>query len=138
MNKGIQKRFIIRLNSIEKVEELLQETYNLATNQINQLQEEINIIKNTTTLKDIDIDAKEKYGKTINNYLVSMQKAIDRKFEIAKFMGEVAKYNGNINKALDNVEIKNSSLNLDQIRKAVNQINDNNNSPEKYELKQKK
>ena len=138
MNKGIQKRFIIRLNSIEKVEELLQETYNLATNQINQLQEEINIIKNTTTLKDIDIDAKEKYGKTINNYLVSMQKAIDRKFEIAKFMGEVVKYNGNINKALDNVEIKNSSLNLDQIRKAVNQINDNNNSPEKYELKQKK
>lgn len=137
MNNSIQKKFVIRLNSIEKVEELLQETYNLATNQINQLQEEINIIKNTTTLKDTDIDGKEKYGKTINNYLVSMQKAIDRKFEIAKFMGDIAKYNGNINKALDNTNANNSSLNLDKIRKAVNEIN-SGDSPEKYELKQTK
>lgn len=137
MNNSIQKKFVIRLNSIEKVEELLQETYNLATNQINQLQEEINIIKNTTTLKDTDIDGKEKYGKTINNYLVSMQKAIDRKFEIAKFMGDIAKYNGNINKALDNTNANNSLLNLDKIRKAVNEIN-SGDSPEKYELKQTK
>lgn len=137
MNNTIQKKFVIRLNSIEKVEELLQETYNLATNQINQLQEEINIIKNTTTLKDTDIDGKEKYGKTINNYLTSMQKAIDRKFEIAKFMGDIAKYNGNINKALDNVDNSSSSLNLDKIRKAVNEIN-TSDSPEKYELKQNK
>lgn len=137
MGNSIQKKFVIRLNSIEKVEELLQEAYNLATNQINQLQEEINVIKNTTTLKDADMDVKEKYGKTINNYLISMQKAIDRKFEIAKFMGDIAKYNGNINKAIDNTDSNNSSLNLDKIRKAVNEIN-NSDSPEKYELKQNK
>lgn len=132
---GVNKRFNVKLKNIEKVEELLQEVYILATNQINQIQEEITIIKNSIPLKDSDIDTKEKYGKTINNYLLTLQKAIDKKFEIAKFMGEVIKYNGNISDALNDASFaKTSKLELDKIRQTVKEINDNNN-PEKYELK---
>lgn len=132
---GNNKKFNVKLKSLEKVEELLQEVYILATNQINQIQEEITIIKNSISLKDTDIDTKEKYGKTINNYLLTLQKAIDKKFEIAKFMGEVIKYNGNINDALNDTNFnKTSKLELDKIRQTVKEINDNNN-PEKYELK---
>lgn len=131
-----QRKFIIRLNSLEKVEQLLQETYDLATNQINQIQNEISKIANSTPLVDTDIEVKEKYGKIMNNYLTSIQKAIDRKFEIAKFMGEVVKHNGDLNKTLnDENVIKNSTLDLRAIRESVKSINDSNNDSENYKLK---
>ena len=130
-----QRKFIIRLNSIEKVEQLLQETYDLATNQITQLQNEITKITNSTTLSDANLDEKEKYGKIINNYLISVQKAIDKTLDIAKFMGEVVKFNGDINKALnDSKNDKNSTLNLEKIRKSVFEIT-KGDTPENYEIK---
>lgn len=134
----MQKKFIVRLNSIEKVEQLLQETYDLSTNQLNQVQGEIVKISNSTVLNDLDVDGKEKYGKIMNNYLTTVQKAIDRKFEIAKFMGEVVKHGGDIGKTLNDGEVlKNSELNLNRIRDAVKNIV-TKDSPEKYELKNSK
>lgn len=136
---GMQKKFTIRLNSIEKVEQLLQETYDLSTNQLNQVQGEITKISNSTTLVDTDIDVKEKYGKIMNNYLTTVQKAIDRKFEIAKFMGEVVKHGGDVGKTLNDGEVlKTTELDLNKIRNAVKGITSSNDSPEKYELKNNK
>lgn len=134
----MQKKFNIRLNSSEKVEQLLQETYDLSTTQINQIQAEINKISNSTVLKDLEIDGREKYAKIMNNYLTTIQKAIDRKFEIARFMGEVMKHGGDINKTLEDSSInKNTELNLKQIRDAVKQFTADN-SNEQYQLKNPK
>ena len=69
-----RKKFSIKLNSTDKVEQLLQETYDLASQQSKQIQDEINKIVNTTILNNLDIDGKEKYGKIMNNYLSLLQK----------------------------------------------------------------
>ena len=63
------KKYKVKLNNIEKIEQLLQETYDLACQQYRQIQEEINKISNSTTLNDLDIDSKEKYSKIMNNYI---------------------------------------------------------------------
>ena len=129
------KNFVIRLNSLNKVEALLQETYDLCNNQINQIQGEINKIANSTPLKDMDIDSKEKYGKIMNNYLTTIQKAIDRKFEIAKFMGDIVKYNGDVDKALnENEKNKKTTLDLNAIRQTLQNIN-NGDETQNYQIK---
>ena len=134
----MQKKFIIKLNSNEKVEQLLQETYDLATNQINQIQSEINKITNSTNLKDLEIDGREKYGKIMNNYLTTIQKAIDRKFEIARFMGEITKHGGDVDKVLNDPNVsKTTELNLKQIRDAVKKIA-NDDMTENYQIKNNK
>ena len=43
-----KKKYTVKLNNIEKIEQLLQETYDLANRQTTQIQEEINKIANTT------------------------------------------------------------------------------------------
>jgi hypothetical protein len=130
------KNFVIRLNSLDKVEALLQETYDLCNNQINQIQGEINKIANSTPLKDMDIDSKEKYGKIMNNYLTTIQKAIDRKFEIAKFMGDIAKHNGDIDKALnENEKNKKTTLDLNAIRQTLQNINNEVDDKQSYQIK---
>ena len=89
-----KKKYTVKLNNIDKIEQLLQETYNLACQQFTQIQGEINKIANTTILKDLDIDGKEKYGKIMNNYISLQQKSITQKFDIAKLMSEIIKHNG--------------------------------------------
>ena len=44
------KRYKVKLNSVEKVEELLQETYNQACQQIVTIQEEMNKLSQSTIL----------------------------------------------------------------------------------------
>ena len=46
-----KKKYTVKLNNIDKIEQLLQETYNLACQQFTQIQGEINKIANTTILK---------------------------------------------------------------------------------------
>ena len=58
----------IRINSNDKIEELLQETYNQACEQITQVQEEMNKITQSTSLADLTIDEKAKYAKVMHDY----------------------------------------------------------------------
>ena len=44
----VKKKYTVKLNNVEKIEQLLQETYNLACLQATQIQNEINKIANTT------------------------------------------------------------------------------------------
>ena len=108
---NIKKKYSVKLNSVEKIEQLLQETYNLACMQYNQIQDEINKIANSTILNDLDIDGKEKYGKIMNNYISLQQKSIGQKFDIAKLMSEVIKHGGDVNGAL--ADMKNGPTTLD-------------------------
>ena len=56
------KKYTVKLNSNDKIEQLLQETYDQACQQHRIIQEEINKLSSSTTYKDLDIDGKEKYG----------------------------------------------------------------------------
>lgn len=129
------KRYKVKLNSVEKVEELLQETYNQACQQIVTIQEEMNKLSQSTILAQEITDAKTKYAKAMNDFIANKDKAIGRKLEIAKFMGDILKYNGDIEKSV-NENAANAAvggLNWDEIKKAMQSI-ENNQTTEEYKL----
>jgi len=130
------KRYKIRVNSSEKIEELLQEIYDQACRQITEIQNEMNKLTNSTNLgnDDFTMDDKAKYSKAIHDYIGDKNKAIQSKFEIAKFMGEMLKYNGDAKAVLaDKNYAKKTSLNLNDIKAALNEINDD--TPTIYNVK---
>lgn len=129
------KRYKVKLNSVEKVEELLQETYNQACQQIVTIQEEMNKLSQSTILANEITDAKTKYAKAMNDFIANKDKAIGRKLEIAKFMGDILKYNGDIEKSV-NENAANAAvggLNWDEIKKAMQSV-ENNPTTEEYKL----
>ena len=129
-----KKKYTVKLNNIDKIEQLLQETYNLACQQFTQIQGEINKIANTTILKDLDIDGKEKYGKIMNNYISLQQKSITQKFDIAKLMSEIIKHNGDIDGALKDAAKAHTSLDIKSSRDIVNKAKESNDT-QVYQLK---
>ena len=118
-----KKNYTVKLNNIEKIEQLLQETYNLACQQANQIQNEINKIANTTVVNDLDIDAKEKYGKIMTNYITLQQKSIAQKYDIAKLMAEVIKHGGNIKEALDDTKNAPTTFDITKLKELAKNIN---------------
>ena len=80
-----KKKYTVKLNNIDKIEQLLQETYNLACQQFIQIQNEINKVANSTKLSELDIDGKEKYGKIMNNYIAMQKKSITQKESFAYY-----------------------------------------------------
>jgi hypothetical protein len=112
----------LQLNSSQDLQDLLQEAYKLADEQIIQAQNEINKMSNATQLQDESIEGKAKYGKIINDYLGIKDKAISKKLDIAKIMSDVLHYNGNVQQALDEgTNIKNMDFNFDDIKKMVDE-----------------
>ena len=129
-------KYSVKLNNIDKIEQLLQETYELACQQHTSIQNEINKIMNTTVVNNLDIDGKEKYGKIMKEYFSLQQKSISLKMDVAKLMSEVLKHNGDVNKALENDNMKGSKLDLATLRKLAKDANTNANSkPEEYNIK---
>lgn len=131
-----RKKYTIKLNNLEKIEQLLQETYNLACQQHTQIQDEMNKLMNTTEFNNLDIDAKEKYGKIMQNYMALQQKSIAQKFDIAKLMAEVAKHGGDVNGALNDMKNVPTSLDLTKLRElAKNASTKDDGASEKYDIK---
>lgn len=131
------KRYKVRLNSIEKIEELLQEIYEQACRQITEIQNEINKLVNSTNMAEdgFSIDAKATYAKCIHDYMGDKQKAIAAKFEVAKFMGEILKHNGDANAAINDKNFKKrTSLNLNEIKSMLDEDNGENGTVT-YDLK---
>lgn len=123
-------KYKVRLNSAEKIEELLQEVYDQACRQINEIQNEINKLVNSTNMgaEDFTMEDKAKYFKAMHDLTGDKKSAIQTKLDIVKFMGEVMKYNGNTKEALaDKAMAKKTSLNLAQIRAALKDDNDVDN-----------
>ena len=82
-------------------------------------------------------DGKEKYGKTMKNYISLQQAAITQKFDIAKLMSEVLKHGGDVNGALNDLG-KNAptSLDINKLREiAKNASTPDEDGPEKYNIK---
>lgn len=132
-----ERKLQIKLNSNEKIEQLLQEAYDLTCKQINDIQNEMNKLSNSCNLADVTIEEKTKYAKAMNDFMGSREKAISKKFDIAKLMAEIVKHNGDINETLND---KNSmkgfgsgSLNIEELRRAMKeQMGD---KTETYQLK---
>lgn len=129
------KKYKVKLNSVEKIEQLLQETYDIATQTHKSLQDEINKIANTTVVNDLDIDGKEKYAKIMANYYSLMQKANTQKQDIAKLMAEVMKHNGDVKGALNDVSRMPTTLDLDKLRKLATDVSTTTNEVEEYKTK---
>lgn len=127
-------KYKVKLNSIDKIEQLLQENYDLACQQHITIQNEINKITNTTAVNNLDIDGKEKYGKVMKEYLTLQQKAITLKMDIAKLMTEVVKQK-DVNKAINELEKTPSTLDLASLRKLAKDVNNNSSDAETYKIK---
>lgn len=124
------KRYKVRLNSVEKIEELLQEIYDQACRQINKIQNELNKLINSTNLgsDDFTMDDKSKYFKAIHDLTGDERSAIQTKLDIAKFMGEIVKRSGDINSVVNDKNIaKRTSLNFKDLRDALSNDNDTDN-----------
>lgn len=124
------KKYKVRLNSSEKIQELLQEIYDQACRQLNEIQNEANKLINSTNLgaEDFTMDDKAKYFKAMHDLTLDRKAAIQTKLDIAKFMGEILKYHGDSNAAINDKNFqKRTSLNLKSIREAVNESIDTNN-----------
>ena len=129
------KKYSIKLNNVDKIEQLLQETYDLACQQHNSIQNEINKIMNTTVVNDLDIDGKEKYGKIMKEYFTLQQKAIAIKMDIAKLMSEIVKNKGSVKDALESETMKSSSLDIAALRKLAKDASTPAVGGENYNIK---
>ena len=126
------KQYKLKLDSKEKIEELLQEIYSEACKNIEEAQRLINKIEMSTNLNDEILDGKAKYSKAMNDFITTKDRAIGRKFEIAKLMSEILKYNGNIQKAFTEGEVPN---NWSDLLSRQPETEDSNNNPVSYKLK---
>ena len=130
------RKYKVKLNNVDKIEELLQENYDLACQQHTLIQQEINKIMNTTAVNNLDIDGKEKYGKIMKEYFTLQQKAITIKMDVAKLMSEIIKHHGDLNKALNDDNMKKSSLDISKLRKLAKDVNSSaNDNKEEYIIK---
>ena len=127
-----KKKYSIKLNSNDKIEQLLQETYDQACQQHRAIQDEINKLSSSTVFKDLDIDGKEKYGKIMSNFFTLQQKAIAQKFDIAKLMAEVVKHGGDVKGAIDAAKAAPTTLDLNKLREIAMQASSTESETEEY------
>ena len=116
------KKYKVKMNSHDKVEELLQEVYDQACKQLNEIQNEINKLINSTNLAsdDFTMEDKAKYFKAIHDLMVDKKNAIQSKLDIVKFMGEMIKHAGDGNAVLNDKGFqKKTSLDFKIIRDAI-------------------
>lgn len=128
------KTYKVRLNSTEKIEELLQETYDYSQKLINEIQIEMNKLSQSTDLTTAMPDERAKYAKSMHDYITDKNKAIAMKLDISKLLSDILKYNGDVNKAIteNNLE-KDSSLNLEKIRQIIS--DSQGQDKEEYKIK---
>lgn len=132
MANKLPKRYKLKLNSAQKIEELLQELYDEADKNIVEIQNEMNKLANSVQLDQEIVDAKAKYAKAMNDFITNKDKAIGRKLDIAKLMSEILKFNGNVKLAVTEGDIPD----WDEITNAlVDNTNNIEDETEKYYLK---
>lgn len=134
MANKLPKKYKLKLNSSQKIEELLQELYDEADKNIVEIQNEMNKLANSVQLDQEILDAKAKYAKAMNDFITNKDKAIGRKLDIAKLMSEILKFNGNVKMAVTEGDIPD----WDEITNALVDNTDATNiedETEKYHLK---
>lgn len=100
----IKPKYKLTLNDVNNLQDLMQELYDESTKNINEIQNEINKLSQSTQLNDEMMDAKTKYAKAMNDFSSNKNKALTLKLDIAKLMAEIIKFNGNMKKVTDEME----------------------------------
>lgn len=116
------KKYRLKLNSIDKVEELLQIAYNEEDKIIVETQEQINKLSNSSNLNNEIMESKTKFAKAMKDFIDLKDKAIGRKLEMAKLMADIIKHNGSVKEVVESDDIDWSSFR--------DEIEDKTNSPE--------
>lgn len=132
MANKLPKKYKVKLNSIDKIEELLQELYDEADKNIVEIQNEMNKLSGSVRLSDEIVDAKAKYAKAMNDYITNKDKAIGRKLDIAKLMSEILKYNGDVKLTVAEGDIPDWQEITNALYDNTEQANDD---VEKYQMK---
>ena len=121
----------LKLNNPTILEALLQELYDEASKNVNEIQNEINRLSNSVELNDENMDSKVKYAKAMNDYSSNKNKALSTKLDIAKLMTEIYKFGGNIKK------MNEESEELPDWGDVISSINEMGEEPDKNETKTK-
>lgn len=117
------KNYIVKINSVEKIEQLLQEIYDQCVKQYTEIQNEMNKLSNSCNLAEVTIDEKVKYSKAMHDLFGDKEKVLKMKFEVSKLMTEFIKHNGNIEDTLNDTNVaKNTKLDISEWRKQLNSI----------------
>ena len=130
----VKKRYRLKLNSLEKIEELLQELYNEFDKNIVEIQNQMNKLANSVTLNDEIMDSKTKYAKAMNDFITNKDKAIGRKLDIAKLMTEIHKFNGDIKSMVSDNESVGNWENLKDELGSSSTNNDEQVESDKYSI----
>ena len=128
----VLKKYKVKINDDTNLQLLLQELYNEACKNIEQVQTEMNKLMNSVVLNNEATDAKAKYAKAMNDYIANKDKAIGRKLEIAKLLAEIIKFKGNVNSALNDGEIVGD---WSEILDNENPIENTTNNRKEYRIK---
>lgn len=124
----------IQLNSATNLREVLQEAYTLSEELVKQTQDEIAKLANSTRLQDEILESRSRYADAINKLLLTKNKAIEKKIDIAKILQEVIKYNGDLNK-LQEGGSQAVSFDFSKIKDIVNQKEKEKNEVQTIQLK---
>ena len=117
------KNFIVKINSVEKIEQLLQEIYDQSVKQYNEIQNEMNKLSNSCNLADVTIEEKTKYSKAIHDLFGDKEKVLKMKFEVSKLMSEFVKHGGSVEDTLnDSNVVKGSKLDINAWKQQINEI----------------
>lgn len=135
---NLKKNYKLKLNSIEKIEELLQELYNETNKMVNEIQEQMNKLSSSVSLNQEPMDAKAKYSKAMNDFLSNKEKAISRKLDIAKLMSEIIKFNGNVKAVIQESDLNWDSFKDTLVDNSSSNENDAKDAPIEYEFKRNK
>ena len=117
------RNFIVKINSVEKIEQLLQEIYDQSVKQYNEIQNEMNKLSNSCNLADVTIEEKTKYSKAIHDLFGDKEKVLKMKFEVSKLMSEFVKHGGSVEDTLNDSNVaKNSKLDINAWKQQLNEI----------------
>lgn len=121
-----KKKQEVKINNVNSLEGLCQETYNDACAQINDAQRTINEMVNSANPVDVDDITKIAKGKV--DALKIKDSAIKIKLEIAKLQNDIIKNNGDADAAIK--ERTSGAVTLDDFSKVREMIKKGNNQEE--------
>lgn len=134
MKNTTAKRYKVKLNSLSKIEELLQELYNESDKNIIEIQNQMNKLSSSVSLNDEIMEAKTKYAKAMNDFIANKDKAIGRKMDIAKLMTEIHKFNGDVKSMAENEESVGNWENLKSEVYSVDDETEDKTEKENYKI----
>ena len=129
------KNYIVKINSVDKIEQLLQEIYDQCVKQYNEIQNEINKLSNSCNLAEVTIDEKAKYSKAIHDLFGDKDRVLKMKFEVSKLLTEFVKHNGDVESTLNDSNVsKNTKIDINSWKKQLNELMSEENV-QSYDLK---